>query len=83
MIPEVDNIKGPVLWIREIDVMPSYRGRGYGKRLLEQALAYGISKGMKRGFLHCDVENKNAISLYNQFGFFSKPGRGQINMIRN
>jgi len=80
---DFDNVKGPSLWIREIAVKPSFRGKGYGKQLLQQAISYGISKGAKRGFLHCDIENKNAIGLYNKFGFFSKPERGQINMAKN
>jgi len=79
---DFDNVKGPALWVREVVVKASHRGKGYGKSLLRQAIAFGVSKGMKRGFLHCDVENRNAIALYNQFGFFQKQERGQINMIR-
>lgn len=82
-IYDFENEKGPTAWIREIAVKPEYRGQGFAKRLLEQAIKYTVSKGAKRGFLHCDIENKNAIGLYNKYGFHSKPGRGQINMIRS
>ncbi len=80
---DFENEKGPILWIREIVVRSEHRGKGLGKKLFELAIAYGKSVGAKRGFLLCDVENKNAIGLYNKYGFFAKEGRGQINMIRS
>lgn len=80
---DIENKAGPTAWFREIVVKPCYRGRGFGKKLFEQAICYAVAIGAKRGFLHCDVENKNAISLYNKYGFYSKQERGQINMKRS
>lgn len=73
---------GTMLWIREIAVAPHYQGRGFGKKLMEQSIKYGADRGAKRGFLAADVLNKNAIRLYNSYGFFQKDTRGELQMIR-
>lgn len=73
---------GTILWVREIAVNPLYQRKGFGRRLLEQAIFYGIKRGAKRGFLHADKLNKNAISLYNEYGFHAKRDEGEIRMIR-
>lgn len=41
---------GTILWIREIAVLPKFQGKGFGKKLMQQALKYGADKGVKRGF---------------------------------
>lgn len=61
--------KGPILWVREIAVKPSYQGKGYGRKLLKEAINYGIDKGAKRAFLMADDCNKHAIKLYKSLGF--------------
>lgn len=76
-----ESPKGPVLWLREIAVLPQAQGKGIGRTLVSQALAYGKQRGATRAFLACDVQNHHAIRLYNHFGFVQMPGRGQINMV--
>lgn len=76
-----ESPKGPVLWLREIAVLPQAQGKGIGRTLVSQALAYGKQQGATRAFLACDVQNHHAIRLYNHFGFVQMPGRGQINMV--
>lgn len=73
---------GTMLWIREIAVSPQYQGRGYGKKLMEQAIQYGVKMGAKRGFLAADVLNTNAIGLYNSYGFIQRDSHGELQMIR-
>ncbi|HML46276.1 MAG TPA: GNAT family N-acetyltransferase [Clostridia bacterium] len=73
--------KGAVLWIREIAVRPEAQGRGIGRKLLDQALRYGISKGAKRAFLMADNCNHNAIKLYTDAGFVGKYDGAQVDMI--
>lgn len=73
---------GTIVWVREVAVSPEYQGRGYGKDLIEKALAYGRENGAKRGFLAADVLNRSAIGLYEKYDFRGKGKRGQINMIR-
>ncbi|MDF2542583.1 MAG: hypothetical protein K0S47_2301 [Herbinix sp.] len=64
-----DSKKGPVLWLREIAVMPEYQGKGLGRKLIRQAIQYGKENGAKRAFLMADDCNHNAIRLYESIGF--------------
>lgn len=76
-----DSPKGPIVWIREIAVAPEYQGRGYGKALLQSALAYGAERGAKRAFLAADDLNEGAIALYRSAGFEPDMSEAQIDMI--
>lgn len=64
-----DFEKGAVVFVRMIAVMPEYQGQGIGRNLLMQTLQYGVEYGAKRAFLHVDLENKNAVKLYESIGF--------------
>ena len=75
--------KGTALWIREIAVDPAFQGLGFGKQLMAQAIAYGAKHGAVKGFMHVDVLNKNAIGLYDKFGFRSQYKDGELQMIRS
>lgn len=75
--------EGTTLWIREVVVDPAYQGTGLGKRLMEQAICYGIENGAIKGFLAADVLNKNAIDLYEKYGFHVKDTDGELQMIKN
>lgn len=50
-------------------VLPEYRGRGIGKRLLEACVAKAWSKGITRIDLESRIDNANAIRLYERLGF--------------
>ena len=77
-----DSEKGPVSWIREAAVVPSYQNRGIARKLILQALAYGKRNGATRAFLAADEENRNAIRLYTSIGFLPGGDESQIDMIR-
>jgi ribosomal protein S18 acetylase RimI-like enzyme len=51
-------------------VDPRYRGRGFGKKLLQRAIATVAAQGGQRLWLAVDVRNHFAIRLYQQHGFF-------------
>ena len=53
----------------EIAVDPDYQGRGWGKRLLGQALAQAHRNGAARIFLEVRVSNERARKMYTSFGF--------------
>ena len=74
--------EGTTLWIREVAVDPAYQGTGLGKKLMEQAIRYGSDNGAIKGFLAADVLNKNAISLYEKYGFHAKDIDGEFQMIK-
>ncbi len=75
--------EGTTLWVREIAVDPAYQGTGIGKILMEQAITYGATNGAVKGFLMADILNKNAIGLYEKYGFAAKDTSGELQMIRH
>jgi len=74
--------EGTTLWVQEIAIAPAYQGKGHGTILLEQAINYGIQNGAVKGFLHVDVHNKKAISLYKKYGFVGEYSNTEIQMVR-
>jgi len=75
--------EGTTLHIREIAVRPEYQGRGLGKKLMEQGINYGVSRGAVKGFLLADVLNENAIGLYRKYDFQMKDGESELQMVRD
>ena len=74
--------EGTVLWIRELAVDPAFQRTGVGKRLMEQAIKYGVDNGAKKGFLAADILNENAIGLYRKYDFQRKGTDSELQMIR-
>jgi ribosomal protein S18 acetylase RimI-like enzyme len=50
-------------------VLPEYRGRGYGRQILAQTIAYASATYQKPIFLEVVPENKGALGLYQSLGF--------------
>jgi RimJ/RimL family protein N-acetyltransferase len=50
-------------------VVPDYRGRGIGTRLMDQALKKAFATGFVRVVLSVRADNTRAIRLYEKFGF--------------
>ena len=50
-------------------VRPDYRGRGYGRQMLEEAIRTIQSRSSKGIMLDVDTNNTNAIGLYRSCGF--------------
>lgn len=73
---------GENLWIREIAVAPQFQGNGVAKSLMKQAIKYGFEKGATKGFLAADLQNHNAIKLYNKFGFEQHGTETELQIIR-
>jgi len=73
---------GTVLWIREIAIDPEYQRKGYGRKLFEHALVYGIKNNVKKIFWAVDKLNKNAIELYKEYEFICEDENGELQMIR-
>ncbi|MCI0713972.1 MAG: GNAT family N-acetyltransferase [Chloroflexi bacterium] len=56
-------------WVRQIGVLPEYRGREIGLSLLSYALGEWWRRGEKRVGLAVQSDNVPAISLYKKLGF--------------
>lgn len=55
--------------IEDVIVKEEYRGRGIGKRLLEEAMIESEKRGLKRLALGVDIRNHAAIGFYQKHGF--------------
>jgi GNAT superfamily N-acetyltransferase len=60
---------GPVAWLEELYVTPDYRHHGVGAALVTSVLERAQKTGMVAIDLEVDPDHKQAISLYQRFGF--------------
>jgi ribosomal protein S18 acetylase RimI-like enzyme len=74
--------EGTTLWLRVIAVDPAQQGRGISKKLMEQAIAYGVKNGAAKSFLAADVLNKNAIGLFKNYDFDAQNEESELQMVR-
>ncbi len=59
--------------LRKMYLHPNWRGRGLGKRLLERALQRARDLGLQQVELETASALKEAIALYERYGFKRKP----------
>ena len=52
-----------------VGVLPEYRGKGIGRRLMETTIADAFSKGLERIELEVFSSNERAADLYRKLGF--------------
>jgi RimJ/RimL family protein N-acetyltransferase len=52
-----------------IGLLPGYRGRGAGRRLMESAISRALEVGLERVELEVYASNATAIGLYEKLGF--------------
>ncbi len=57
--------------ITNVAVDEPYRGAGVGRRMLENLMSLGRSRGVRRFTLEVRVSNAAAIGLYEKLGFFT------------
>lgn len=63
--------RAPAVWeLTYMGIIPAVRGRGFGKVLLEAAIALTVRMGAKQLVLSVDRENEPAVRLYHQRGFY-------------
>jgi ribosomal protein S18 acetylase RimI-like enzyme len=55
--------------IENMYLVPSFRGKGYGKVLVDHAVIFLKSKGVKRVYVSAYSRNEKAIAFYDQCGF--------------
>jgi ribosomal protein S18 acetylase RimI-like enzyme len=59
----------PTLYVASTGILPSYRGRGFGKRFKLWQIAYARKRGYTRIVAHCRQKNLPIISLNQKAGF--------------
>ena len=60
---------GPVLLLKDVIVKAPYRGRGYGRLLVDHVLSWARSQAMTRVTLLADRANAPALAFYASLGF--------------
>jgi len=60
---------GNVLWLEELYVLPEWRGRGIGTRLLQAALDAARARGCLAVELEVEASHARAANLYARAGF--------------
>jgi putative acetyltransferase len=55
--------------LRKMYIEPSYRGQGWGRRLLDEMIREARARGFRRVHLETASVLKAAIALYSRFGF--------------
>lgn len=55
--------------LRKMYLLPGLRGQGWGRRLLEHALARAAERGFRRIVLETASVLRSAVALYERFGF--------------
>lgn len=66
--------KGPELWINEVGVAPTHRGRGFGVRLVGALIEHGRALGCTEAWVLTDRSNEAARRLYAAAGGEEAPG---------
>jgi ribosomal protein S18 acetylase RimI-like enzyme len=73
---------GTTLWIRMIAVAPAHQGCGIGKKLVAQAIKYGVQNGAVKGFLASDVLYDIASGIYRKYDVHPTESERELQMIR-
>ena len=55
--------------IENIGVIPNYKRKGIGKRLLQKILDWTKSRNFERIHLNCYIKNQEALKFYRKLGF--------------
>ena len=58
----------PELWINEVGVAPTHRGRGIGKMLLQRMLESGQQAGCSEAWVLTERTNEAGLGLYKSLG---------------
>lgn len=62
-------IEGELIGLFDIVVAPEYKGKGYGKQLVESLIDYGKQKACRTAYLQVMTNNPVAMGLYEKIGF--------------
>lgn len=65
----VGVIEDGYIGIFDVVVAGELRGKGYGRRLMEEMLSLGKSKGVDKAYLQVMLDNPVALRLYESLGF--------------
>jgi GNAT superfamily N-acetyltransferase len=65
----ITGVAGRFGYLQRIAVHPESRGRGWGHALVADALSWTWRHGATRAYVNTQLDNTNALALYQSFGF--------------
>jgi ribosomal protein S18 acetylase RimI-like enzyme len=65
--------KAAELWVNEVAVAPTHRGRGLGKRILQTIFEVARERGCGQAWVLTDRDNEAAMGLYQSVGGVAAP----------
>jgi GNAT superfamily N-acetyltransferase len=60
---------GDYVWINELQILPEFRGKGFGSKLIKHVIKWAESNKMKAILSMSDIENTASQSLFKSAGF--------------
>ncbi|MEM9144006.1 MAG: GNAT family N-acetyltransferase [Bacteroidota bacterium] len=80
LMAEYSTVSGHKGWIEDVVVDQEYRGKGIGRKLMEELIAVGKQKGLTDILLFTGYHREAANALYQNLGFQKK--ESQIYILR-
>jgi len=80
---EMKTVKGTTGVVATFGVIPSFQGKGIGSLLMEWALNYFWQSGARTVELSVRVKNRQALRIYERFGFQIIPNRTIIVLVKD
>lgn len=63
------NGKARIMMVDSVETVPEYRNQGYGKKLMEEVIAFSRTQDVDSIELVVSQDNETAIQLYEKAGF--------------
>ena len=63
------SLSHPVPYLEGCYIKPQHQGQGYGKRLIQQAEQWALSKGFSEIASDADMNNHRSIQMHKKLGF--------------
>ena len=70
---KVKNTNKKIAELKRMFIMNDYRGKGYGRLMLDTAIVYSRDNGFAKILLDTRIEHDKAIELYREYGFLEIP----------
>lgn len=64
-----DDRNSKYIEIENLGIIPEYRSKGIGKKLIEECFTWAKKKGYQKAYLKCYFKNTNALTFYKNNGF--------------
>ncbi|HSJ28125.1 MAG TPA: GNAT family N-acetyltransferase [Acidimicrobiia bacterium] len=71
----IAGVSHEIGYLQRIAVDPSHQGQGYGRALVQAAMAWARSRGARTMMLNTQIDNERATQMYRSESFVALPSR--------